>query len=375
MRKLELEFDGPHFGKEFPSHILNTPDRSAFDIVNGRVQEQLEAFFAGLVVSGDIVRYKVEYRRPPMEFERYPYSLKTILAYDPICLGDYRLTVVVSSDVRISTLAFENLDCQDSQIDRKQLKTIYKYVVYLYGLSFSRSILEESVESLPGKCDCASGLLLPCISGVWDWKLRFLCKVCGKTYNCSCFRKAYDMVGLSLDRLNFRDGICHLCRGVSSDLFFCHPNYGSQVMVNYGPYIYSLATAEGINHREAENVIRDRLGIPRIGEGWVSEMELLHIVRGIFTSEKVEHQASPAWLGRQRFDIFIPGLRLAIEYQGQQHYDPIAFFGGSEGLAKTRERDKRKALLSKENRVTLVYFRYDEQISLEVVKKRLEDAL
>ncbi|NIM04544.1 MAG: hypothetical protein GTN65_02750, partial [Armatimonadetes bacterium] len=92
-----------------------------------------------------------------------------------------------------------------------------------------------------------------------------------------------------------------------------------------------------ISRREAENEIRNVLGIPGIGEGWISEVELLNMVREILPEEEVVHQASPEWLGSQRLDIFIPSLRIAIEYQGRQHYEPVPFFGGDEGFRKTRE--------------------------------------
>jgi hypothetical protein len=68
-------------------------------------------------------------------------------------------------------------------------------------------------------------------------------------------------------------------------------------------------------------------------------------------------------------------LGLGIEYQGRQHYDPVPFFGGEEGLQKTRERDELKAGLCSENGVALVIFRYDETLTKELVKARMQRAL
>jgi len=151
--------------------------------------------------------------------------------------------------------------------------------------------------------------------------------------------------------------------------------YGSKVKVHYGPYIKRIAIEKNINEHEAENEIRDILGIPHIGEGWVSERELLNMVKGIFPRNEVVHQASPEWLGRQRLDIFIPKLQLAIEYQGRQHYEPVPFFGGEEGFRQAQERDRLKAKLCYENGVTVVFFRYDENISRELVETRVRGAL
>jgi len=151
--------------------------------------------------------------------------------------------------------------------------------------------------------------------------------------------------------------------------------YGSKVMVHYGPYIMRTATEKGIDKHEAENEIRELLGIPRISEGWISEAELLNMIRDIFPANKVVHQASPEWLGRQRFDIFIPEFSLAIEYQGRQHYEPVPFFGGEEGFSRTQERDRWKAKICAEKGVILIYFRYDESITRKLIETRIKKAL
>ncbi len=127
--------------------------------------------------------------------------------------------------------------------------------------------------------------------------------------------------------------------------------------------------------RESENGYREMVGVPRIGEGWVSEVELLNLVRNLFPNEKVVHQASPEWLGLQRFDIYLPGRKVAIEYQGRQHYEPVPFFGGEEGFLRTQERDRRKAELCAKNSVTLIYFRYDEPIARETVETKVEQSM
>ena len=49
MRKIGLEFDGPHFSADFASRLLNTPNQSAVDAMNDWVQEQIDAFFTELI--------------------------------------------------------------------------------------------------------------------------------------------------------------------------------------------------------------------------------------------------------------------------------------------------------------------------------------
>ena len=71
----------------------------------------------------------------------------------------------------------DQFDFEDVKINRKQLKTIRKYTVYLHGVSFPRSLLEGTIRPLLGGCDCDPDLLVPNISGVWDWDLRYICKI------------------------------------------------------------------------------------------------------------------------------------------------------------------------------------------------------
>jgi len=115
--------------------------------------------------------------------------------------------------------------------------------------------------------------------------------------------------------------------------------------------------------REAENRVREREGLPRIGEGWVSEAALLQLVKDTFPTEQVVHHARPSWLGRQHIDIFLPKRNVAIEYQGKQHFEPIDFFGGWGGLRKAQERDRRKCELCAQNGVRLISCDFDESIT------------
>lgn len=121
--------------------------------------------------------------------------------------------------------------------------------------------------------------------------------------------------------------------------------------------------------RDAENTYREDQKLPRIAEGWVSETRLFYEIKGAFPNEDVLQHASPAWLGKQHLDIFIPSLKLGIEYQGRQHLEPVAFFGGEEAFRKTIERDRRKMRKCTINNAKLlyVYENYDlQQVLLEI---------
>ena len=108
-------------------------------------------------------------------------------------------------------------------------------------------------------------------------------------------------------------------------------------------------------YREAEDIVREKCGMPKVGEGWISETELYYRIKEAFPKCNVIHQYRCAWLDRQSIDIFIEDYNIAIEYQGIQHYKPVARFGGEEGFENTVARDRRKKRLCEENGVTLIY--------------------
>ncbi len=73
----------------------------------------------------------------------------------------------------------------------------------------------------------------------------------------------------------------------------------------------------------------------------------------------------------QSVDIYVPEIPLAIEYQGQQHYEPIALFGGEEGFKLTCSRDEKKRALLARHKVPLLEWRYDVPITREELNSQL----
>ncbi len=60
-------------------------------------------------------------------------------------------------------------------------------------------------------------------------------------------------------------------------------------------------------------------------------------------------------------DIYIPQYKIAIEYQGAQHFKPVDFGGYGEEIAeklfkKNLKRDKRKKELCDKHKIKLFYF-------------------
>ena len=92
----------------------------------------------------------------------------------------------------------------------------------------------------------------------------------------------------------------------------------------YFSYILPFSYSEEIS-RTIENIARINRGLPKVGEGWISETELYHEIKDTFPKLEVVHHASPSWLGRQHLDVFIPAKKVALEFQGEQHDRPVNF--------------------------------------------------
>jgi hypothetical protein len=129
---------------------------------------------------------------------------------------------------------------------------------------------------------------------------------------------------------------------------------------------------------DAEKTYRTNLGLPQIGEGWISETELYYKIKKQFEDIEVEQHARPKWLGLQSLDIYIPSINLGIEYQGAQHFKPVDWFGGQAGLEKNMMRDRRKLQLAEVNGCSMIYvypgYQFEEvQFAIEgfIASKRL----
>lgn len=103
---------------------------------------------------------------------------------------------------------------------------------------------------------------------------------------------------------------------------------------------------------------------------WGSESRLFKLVRK--TYEDAIFQYHSEFLGLQSYDIFIPSIKVAIEYQGKQHYEPINFFGGEDAFKHRMKLDEMKKEISKNNGITLIEWKYNEPISSLRLKEKLK---
>ena len=102
---------------------------------------------------------------------------------------------------------------------------------------------------------------------------------------------------------------------------------------------------------------------------WISEYKVYLLVKSLYPDALYQYHAD--WLGAQSLDVFIPSLSVGIEYQGEQHYEPIRIFGGKVGYESTKERDLRKKEKCKKHGIILIEWKYSEEISIETLKHKL----
>lgn len=124
--------------------------------------------------------------------------------------------------------------------------------------------------------------------------------------------------------------------------------------------------------RDAENSARVRMGVPKIGEGWVQETMLIYRVKDAFPQLEAVQHGRPDWLSPQHLDVWIPSLNIGIEFQGEQHFRPIAYFGGEEAHKASKERDARKESLCRANGCHLIVVRqgYDWNDVRQAIERR-----
>lgn len=62
------------------------------------------------------------------------------------------------------------------------------------------------------------------------------------------------------------------------------------------------------------------------------------------------------------FDFYLPIHNICIEFDGDQHYKPVKWFGGEEGFSKRVENDKIKTKFCKDNKIKLIRIKTGQNI-------------
>ena len=103
---------------------------------------------------------------------------------------------------------------------------------------------------------------------------------------------------------------------------------------------------------------------------------LLEIVQQLYPHQRIELEYNVANFGALFLDIYLPGLSLAFEFDGEQHFRYVKHFHGNrQGFLNAQKRDVDKDDMCKEKQIILIRVAYDEKMSKDLVLGKVEDAL
>ena len=110
--------------------------------------------------------------------------------------------------------------------------------------------------------------------------------------------------------------------------------------------------------------------LPESKRLWKSEYKLFLLVKNSYP-DAIYQYCNPIFKGLI-IDIYIPSLRIAIEYQGEQHYHVIERFSDNL-LSERKENDNLKRKLCIDNNIQLIEWKYDELISKLNLDKKINE--
>lgn len=101
-----------------------------------------------------------------------------------------------------------------------------------------------------------------------------------------------------------------------------------------------------------------------------NERKLFFIVKEIYPD--AIYQFRDEWLGIYSLDIYIPSIKTAVEYQGEQHYKSVEFFGGANTFKSIQERDSDKKELCFKKGIRLIEWNFKVPVSIENARRMLK---
>ena len=309
-------------------------------------------------------------------------------------------------------------------INYEKLPLPYVYYPSLGGAFFAFS---KNINSDIYFCECEKEAIKNYLDIIDKIDSPQYMKPFDKSYplNCYLFPKQLQKEQISsINDLKFKPNLCFRCNKTVPQLNACHAMYGGLFEQKYGWYINQEYLNNGLLPRridlgailpnkcaeylrpsvdlqakmqrflrgsdeyqllsvELESIgtvcslindkVRTDFGYRGIGEHWINETTLKHIVASLFPDKEVLAHYRPKWLDGLELDIYVPEIKLAIEYQGIQHFQAMKHWGGKEKLKIQQEHDARKKRICDELGVYLVYFDYTEDINTEYVKSKLQN--
>lgn len=102
-------------------------------------------------------------------------------------------------------------------------------------------------------------------------------------------------------------------------------------------------------------------------KGEAKIQQLLDILNIKYERQKVFNECRGK-TGRQPlfFDFYLPEYNMCLEYQGEQHYRPVNFFGGEDAFNNLQLNDSEKEKFCRENNIILIKIKYNQYNNLNI---------
>lgn len=195
-------------------------------------------------------------------------------------------------------------------------------------------------------------------------KFHIRCKKCGKDY--------YHKVQMADVREKF---VCTRCETGKVDLERLQKRFEEKGLdkefqiLEYKGINYSLTVRHKCGYifsRLPGNLLGRARGCPKCSSKKSSGERR---IANFLEKNKIvfEEQKRFKELGALSYDFYLPSENLLIEYQGEQHYEPVKYFGGDERFEEQKDRDRRKREYAKKNGYRLLEICYKDFDSIETI--------
>ena len=67
------------------------------------------------------------------------------------------------------------------------------------------------------------------------------------------------------------------------------------------------------------------------------------------------------------FDFYLPNYNICIEYDGEQHFKPIKYFGGQKAFQSQQQKDEIKNKYCQDNKIKLIRISYMDYDNIEKI--------
>ncbi len=261
----------------------------------------------------------------------------------------------------------------------------------ILGLRFASAVINEIAGPMP-ELESLDELSPRSAPPLW------VSRRTGKVFTCVCFsymakrawsRQASQTEPFKIDNydgVRLHPGLCSICSDHVPPPKVAGGGYYNAFLQRYLPYrsLFFMKMFDGIDlslsdlkegERLAENAARLAVGYPLIGQKWISEVTLYRTIRSLLAPRLTFHHYQGKELEGQEIDIWVPSLKLAVEFQGPQHSQALPAWGGERALVVAKERDARKRALLKRLNYHLVESSHDEQFTEETVFERIRACL